>query len=381
MHVQRRRHQKQQRRLRRQFAARRNIRTAETPRAHGATPPATSSPAPAAANEYPHPPSTPPRPAAPRASIVSTSIMARSDAENAGTCEYRLARLQPLIDHAHIRHHQRLQPPLRMHAKQRMLLRPVRMPRVPQRGQQLQKERPVAILQARALPRPRQTQFPACCETSPPRHPCAPARTPARASGTQSPPPDSTATSQFGRISVTRAIDSANLSNAAVSFVACTSRVATFPRSVQSISTTESSRSLNSNSFHFAAARFRFAIRSRTSADAPAGTNRISPSKKQLRDSDAPFLPAFGSLPEPKGGIFPAHIKPQNSKRQRRIDRCLRLLRVHSQHRKRRLSLPQQSARINRTKRFLQIHARSQPRNRESRKVPLQRPPQLLLIS
>jgi hypothetical protein len=80
---------------------------------------------------------------------------------------------------------------------------------------------------------------------------------------------ESTATSQLGRMVSMREIDSPNRSSAAVSFVACTRRVAMLPRSLQSISITESCRSSNSKRRHLAAARFRFAMRSRTKTRIP----------------------------------------------------------------------------------------------------------------
>ena len=89
---------------------------------------------------------------------------------------------------------------------------------------------------------------------------------------------ESTTTSLAGRIPLIRAIESANRSCAAASLVAWTRRVATLPRSVESISTTASCRSSNSKRLHLAAARFRFAMRSRTNPEQPDGTNSKRPS-------------------------------------------------------------------------------------------------------
>ncbi len=55
--------------------------------------------------------------------------------------------LEPLINHADISPHQRLQPSLRMHPKQPIPARPIWMPCLAQRCQQLHEETPVAIFQ------------------------------------------------------------------------------------------------------------------------------------------------------------------------------------------------------------------------------------------
>ena len=92
-------------------------------------------------------------------------------------------------------------------------------------------------LPAPALRRPRQRQFPAGCETSPPLLPCGRAQTPNLASEMPAPRLRARQSHSSAESHSTLAIDSANLSSAAASFVACTSLVATLPRSVQSIST------------------------------------------------------------------------------------------------------------------------------------------------
>jgi|SRR5580692_1484220 hypothetical protein len=137
-----------------------------------------------------------------------------------------------------------------------------------------------------------------------------------------------------------REIDSPNRSSAAVSLVACTNRVAMLPRSLQSISITESCRSSNSRRRHLAAARFRFAMRSRTNDEDPAGTNK-----------DEPFDQEFSCR------RLPAQVEPKNPEGQGRIDRALRLGSIHAQQRKGGLTLPQQATRVNRTKRSLQINS------------------------
>ena len=55
--------------------------------------------------------------------VVSTSIMARSEAENAGTCEYTHAGSSRSSTCAHILHDQRFQPALGMQPPQRMISR------------------------------------------------------------------------------------------------------------------------------------------------------------------------------------------------------------------------------------------------------------------
>ena len=82
----------------------------------------------------------------------------------------------------------------------------------------------------------------------------------------------------------------------------------------------------------------------------------------------------------PEADILPQVIHPQNPERQSRINRTLRLLPIHSQHRESRLSASYPSSRINRPKRFLQIHTARQSPHHKLRKMPLQRPPQLRFV-
>ena len=72
-------------------------------------------------------------------------------------------------------------------------------------------------------------------------------------------------------------MESAKRSRTARSSVQCTNRVAIFPRSETSIFFNRSSRSSNSYKRHFAASRCNWDIRSRTSAEVPGGTKRLSP--------------------------------------------------------------------------------------------------------
>src|ERR1700722_3972224 len=115
---------------------------------------------------------------------VSTSIMARSAAENAGTCEYAHEESSPpsitltsaptsvpdafATTHAAAPHKDAAQlvTPLPVQETYSGCAHPKLAPRC----------------------RPR-TQFPACCETIPPPPPTAPVQTPTRASEMQSPPP------------------------------------------------------------------------------------------------------------------------------------------------------------------------------------------------
>jgi hypothetical protein len=75
-----------------------------------------------------------------------------------------------------------------------------------------------------------------------------------------------------------------------------------------------------------------------------------------------------------------ANIEPQNAEGQRRVNRGLRFLCIHSKYRKGRAPLPHQASRINGPKGFLQIHTGRQPHDLELGKVTFQRPAQLLLI-
>ena len=154
----------------------------------------------------------------------------------------RIDRLgfQPLVNHADVVHHQRLQPALWMHAEQAVIAAAHRD--VAHRATRSADRRNNAQLRSSSTRSSAPTPNTISCLL---RNVTASA--PMRARANSSPRQrnaisagDSTATSQFGRTVWIRAIDSANRSSAAVSLVACTSRVATFPRSVQSISTTAS---------------------------------------------------------------------------------------------------------------------------------------------
>ena len=114
-------------------------------------------------------------------------------------------------------------------------------------------------------------------------------------------------------------------------------------------------------------------MRSRTRAEHPAGTNKISPSTNA-------GCPTSGRCCRKWG--FSRHTsshKIPNVSAASMDD--LRLRPIHSQHRERRLPAPHQPTRIDRTERFLQIHARGQPRDRKFREMPFDRPPQLVLIA
>jgi hypothetical protein len=65
-----------------------NIQTSEIPRAHGATPPAPSNQSPAKVSGYLQSAFSSTTASRPSRVTLSTSIIARSEAENAGTCEY-----------------------------------------------------------------------------------------------------------------------------------------------------------------------------------------------------------------------------------------------------------------------------------------------------
>src|SRR4029077_12906317 len=71
---------------------------------------------------------------------------------------------------------------------------------------------------------------------------------------------------------------------------------------------------------------------------------------------------------------FAAHIEPENSEGQSRIDGTLRLGSIHAEQRKGCLPLPQQATRVNRTKRSLQINTGGQAGDGESGKVSFARP-------
>src|SRR5579872_2259693 len=78
--------------------------------------------------------------------------------------------------------------------------------------------------------------------------------------------------------------------------------------------------------------------------------------------------------------VLATSVEPQNSERQRGVDRGLCLLLVYPEHRKRRLPLAEQTTRIDRSKRPLKIHGGAQGGGLHSGESPLQCPFQHPLI-
>ena len=146
------------------------------------------------------------------------------------------------------------------------------------RGNELQEERPVALLENALFGADAKDDVLLAAERCPSGH----ARTPIPANERQAPPRRGWRLRSWAGWCWFWQWTPRTFRGRRVSFVACTSRVATLPRSVQSISCSASWRSSSSNKFHLAAARFRLAMRSRTSAEQPCGTNRLSPSTRNL---------------------------------------------------------------------------------------------------
>ena len=174
--------------------------------------------------------------------------------------------------------------------------------------------RPIAILQHAAPPPPRQTQSPACCETSPPPRPCAPAQTPAPATETQSPPE----TAPPPRNSAASSAPARS-----------TPQIFPVPPSHSSHAPAASPRSRDPCSRspppHRAAHQTQTAATSpppdSDSPSAPAPAPNTPPAQtKSALPRNSPRCPIFSPVLG-EVGIFPAHIHPQNPKRQRRIDR------------------------------------------------------------
>ena len=93
---------------------------------HSARARESSSPAPAAADAGPRPPSASITASRPFMSSVSRSSMPRSPLESAGTCEYIKSPRSPGSSPAIPARSSRLQPPLRLHAKQGIGMRAIR---------------------------------------------------------------------------------------------------------------------------------------------------------------------------------------------------------------------------------------------------------------
>jgi len=76
-----------------------------------------------------------------------------------------------------------------------------------------------------------------------------------------------------------------------------------------------------------------------------------------------------------------ASIEPQDREGQGGIDRALAFLRVYSQHRKCRPRLPHDAARVDGPERAFQIHRVTELRQGEIGEVPIESPPQMLLVT
>jgi hypothetical protein len=158
------------------------------------------------------------------------------------------------------------------------------------------------------------------------------------------------------------AMDSAVLSREAVSLVACTRQVARLPRSVQSTSTRAPWRSPSSNKLHLAA-RFRWPCARGRAGNNPAGQT--------------------GQVPRPEtcllrnGGRFRARECQRSAVHRWRPE----FLKCSLPKRRMRTALPHLSAGIDWAKGLSEIDGGGKTSARKARKVAIEGPAQLLLIS